>query len=111
MWRVPFGLMPVTAATAVMITARRSHASQLISTSIHVDSNDQGLTVYLWRNRIGSALVTVLATNCWPHRSSTRLNTPASVFAAAFRAYRNTSRMLNAQCPISLPARRATDED
>jgi hypothetical protein len=29
--RVPFGLMPVTAATAVMSTARPSHANQLMT--------------------------------------------------------------------------------
>lgn len=38
MCRVPFGLMPVMAATAVRSTARPSHASQLITDdSIHVD--------------------------------------------------------------------------
>src|SRR5450759_127572 len=38
MCRVPFGLMPVMAATAVRSTARPSHASQLIiDDSIHVD--------------------------------------------------------------------------
>lgn len=33
-WRVPFGLMPVIAATAVMTTARISHVSQVTWTPL-----------------------------------------------------------------------------
>jgi hypothetical protein len=40
--RVPFGLIPVTAATAVMSTARPSHASQLMTRTAYKAPHDSG---------------------------------------------------------------------